>query len=127
MLLLVFSLGGATGLEFSPSPGPSVRLSLLRTVVMESGFPWERYCRGPSYPCNSLLLLLLGLLFPPAFRSFSSIFLFCIALFCFCFSSISLLCWSSLCCLMLADGILLLSIFATTPLSEGNSWGSQAR
>ena len=32
------------------------------------------------------------------------IFLFCWALFCLCFSSMSLLCWSSLCCRMLAEG-----------------------
>ena len=32
------------------------------------------------------------------------IFLFCWALFCLCFSSMSLRCWSSLCCRMLAEG-----------------------
>ena len=32
-------------------------------------------------------------------------FLTCICLFCLCFSSINFLCWSNLCCLMLADGI----------------------
>ena len=46
-----------------------------------------------------------GLDLAPLLRSLSSIFLFWAARFCLCFSSISRLCWSSLCCLMLADGM----------------------
>ena len=49
------------------------------TVVMESGFPWDRYCRGPSYPWSSRLPELVGRPLDralPDFRSFNSIFLF---------------------------------------------------
>ena len=50
-------------------------------------------------------MILPGLDLAPLLRSLSSIFLFWAARFCLCFSSISRLCWSSLCCLMLADGM----------------------
>jgi len=109
-----FTRGGAIGL-LSLSVRSSFSVSVLFftegitwTVVMESGFPWDRYCRGPSYPWSSRLPELVGRPLDralPDFRSFNSIFLFCICLFCLCFSSISFLCWSSLCCLMLADGM----------------------